>query len=236
MQHIFKRYEKKYLISAEQAAIIETAISGTMTPDQYDSYWVQNLYFDTDNWDVIHTSMQKPFYKEKMRLRYYGILGESASRYAFLELKKKYAGIVYKRRISVDVQEILLPLSDVLAGKSTQIAKELDFYIKSAAVSEKMFIAFQRRAFAGKDDAMLRVTLDSGIRYRTSQLHFYDPGEGYVVLHENQHLLEIKTDKSIPFWLARLCNENGIYPASYSKYAACYTDYCRRNFKEMAVI
>ena len=233
MQYIFKRFEEKFLITNEQAARIEAVLSDRMTPGQFHNYWVQNLYFDTDNWDVIQTSMQKPYYKEKMRLRCYGALEASDS--VFLELKKKCAGITYKRRALLPMQALSQPLEEVLTEESSQIARELEFYLQSTAVTPKMFVAYRRRAYAGKEDAELRVTFDSGIRYRLDPLHFHQPEEGRLVLSEDYQLMEIKTLTSIPLWFARLCSENGVFAGSYSKYAACYTDYWQRACAERVV-
>lgn len=226
MQYSFKRYEKKYLITSQQAATIETALSERMTPDRFDTYLVQNLYFDTDDWDVIHTSMQRPYYKEKMRLRYYGEAGPAG--HMFLELKKKYAGVVYKRRLALPSGAFSAPLADVLAREDTQIAREFRFYLQSTKVRERMFIAYRRRAFSGIEDEGLRVTIDSDIRYRARQLHFDASGAGQLVLPETHRLMEIKTHASTPLWLARLCSDNGVFASPYSKYATCYTDYTRR--------
>ena len=235
MQHSFKRYEKKYLITSKQAAILETALSDRMTPDLFGTYQVQNLYFDTDNWDVIYTSMQRPYYKEKMRLRYYGM--SSAAGQIFLELKKKYAGVVYKRRVVLPSAALTRPLQDVLAQETTQIARELNFYLQSTQVTEKMFISFHRKAFSGKqEETGLRITFDADIRYRPDHLHFDAPGRGQAVLHEDYRLMEIKTHTSIPLWLARLCSENGVFAAPYSKYATCYTDYVQRRQIEKMVM
>jgi len=226
MQHIFKRYEKKYLITGEQAAIVEAALASHMTADQFDTYWVQNLYFDTDNWDVIQTSMQRPYYKEKMRLRCYGALEETEQ--VFMEIKKKYDGVVYKRRIGLPLGLLSRPFGDLLDEGSVQIARELAFYLQSTQVAEKMFISYRRKAFSGKEDTGLRVTFDSDIRYRLDHLHFYEPSRGRSVMQAGYQLMEIKTPTSIPLWFARLCSENGIFSASYSKYAICYTDYLQR--------
>ena len=236
MQHIFKRYEKKYLITAEQAAAVEAVLSDRMTPDRFDRYQVQNLYFDTDNWDIIHSSMERPYYKEKMRLRYYGSTPDAAGK-AFLELKKKYAGIVYKRRIALPVTALSRPLGDVLSDEPAQIAKELNFHLQSKQVSEKMFITFRRKAFSGKEeDIGLRVTFDSDIRYRPNHLHFHAPETGRLVLREDYRLMEIKTHTSIPLWLARLCSGKGIFAIPYSKYATCYSDYLQHRRAETMVM
>ena len=223
MQDVFTRYEKKFLITKGQAASLVAALNERMKPDLYDSYWVQNLYFDTENWDVIHTSMQRPYYKEKMRLRYYGT-PDGASE-AYLELKKKYAGVVYKRRIALPLAAITSPLEEVLASHQTQIAKELDFYLRTNKVSQKMFVAYRRRAFSCDEHPGLRLTLDTDIRYRSDELHFQEPNEGRIVLSDDYQLMEIKFPASIPLWLARLCSENGIFATTYSKYARCFTNY-----------
>ena len=48
---------------------------------------------------LIRASLEKPAYKEKLRLRSYGVTEPGGE--VFLELKKKYKGIVYKRRITL---------------------------------------------------------------------------------------------------------------------------------------
>lgn len=224
MQKVFKRYEKKYLITSEQAKALQTLFLSHMTVGDYDTYWVQNLYFDTANWDVIHRSMQQPYYKEKMRLRYYGTMDMQNP--IFLELKKKYAGIVYKRRLALPLHAKEQGLVQALNEEGSQIARELHFHLKSKQVKEKMFISCKRRAYKGKEDTDLRITLDSEIRYRADNLHFGDPQDGKLVLEDDLQVMEIKTHTSIPLWLSRYCSENNIFASPFSKYARCYTDYC----------
>ena len=224
MQLNFKRYEKKYLVTNKQAANVTTALLNHMTPDEYGTYWVQNLYFDTDNWDVIRKSMERPLYKEKLRLRCYGMPDESG--HMFLELKKKYTGVVYKRRIALPIPALSQPLRDVLEPNNAQIARELDFYLQSNPVMSKMFISFRRTAYAGIGDEWLRVTFDTDIRYRSEKLDFSNPTFGQAVLQSGYQLMEIKTQTSIPLWLSRALSENSIFRTSYSKYGTCFTDYC----------
>jgi len=222
----FKRYEKKYLVTHEQAAAVTSALLEHMEPDQYGTYWVQNLYFDTDNWDVVRMSMERPLYKEKLRLRCYGVPEGDSN--VFLELKKKYIGVVYKRRIALPIHTLTQPLRDVLAAESQQIARELDFYLQSNPVIERMFIAFRRTAFTGVEDEGLRITFDRDIRYRRDNLGFANPNEGQTVLQGGYQILEVKTFTSMPLWLSRVLSENGIYGKSYSKYGTCFTDFCEK--------
>ena len=63
-----------------------------MDPDEHcksgKNYNIYNIYYDTDNSDVIRHSISKPYYKEKLRLRSYYIPNNSNDK-VFLELKRK---------------------------------------------------------------------------------------------------------------------------------------------------
>jgi len=222
MQLTFKRYEYKYLVTRTQAEAVTASMLEYMTPDQYDTYWIQNLYYDTPNWDVITKSMEKPLYKEKLRLRCYGMPDEASN--IFLELKKKYAGEVNKRRVALQLSSLSQPMREVLADEESQIARELAFYLHTNPVEARMFISFLRTAYSGIEDDGLRVTFDSGIRYRHDNLDFFHPEDGHVVLDEDYQVLEIKTPFGIPLWLSRLLSHNLIYKTSYSKYGTCFSD------------
>lgn len=223
MQYTFKRYEIKYMVTKKQAEYMEAALANHMRPDRFDTYWVQNIYFDTDNWDVVRTSIERPLYKEKLRLRCYNVSAPQDD--IFLELKKKYAGIVYKRRVSLPLSACSASLEATLADKDTQISRELDFYLQSNSVTQKMLVTYRRKAFIGIDEPRLRITFDSDVKYRQSDLNFFTPEKGTVVLSEDYVLIEVKTPTSIPLWLAQLFSENGIFKTSYSKYGTCYIDY-----------
>lgn len=121
--NIFKRHELKYLITAEQREYIEKAICEYMMPDEYGESTICNIYYDTDNYRLIRRSIEKPMYKEKLRLRSYGKSADDKT--VFLELKKKYDGVVYKRRISLPCKDAV----DFMEGKAdlkedTQIGRE----------------------------------------------------------------------------------------------------------------
>jgi len=224
MQSIFKRYEKKYLLDRENYAAIADVLSQHMEPDSFGAYLVQNLYYDTDDWDVIRASIEKPSYKEKMRLRCYGELSPESP--LFLELKKKYKGIVYKRRMVIPVKTLKeRSVLDIVPEGTSQIAREMDFYMKTNAVSRKIYISYWRDAFVGITDKELRVTFDSDIRFRLDCLDYLSPDGGHAILPRDKIVMEVKTKGGIPVWLARVLSENKIFPTSFSKFGACYTDY-----------
>jgi hypothetical protein len=224
MQTIFKRYEKKYLITQEQGTALRDICFRYMAQDKFGEYLVQNVYYDTENWDVIRLSLEKPFFKEKLRLRCYDVSREEGE--LFLELKKKYNGVVYKRRLVIPVKTFSGgTVRDIVSGGSSQISRELDFYLKVNAVRERIYISYRRTAFTGKKENGLRVTFDTDLSFRLDCLDFSYPGSGHSILPDDKMLMEIKTLGGIPLWMAATLCENGIYPAAFSKYGACYTDH-----------
>jgi len=232
MQTVFLRYEKKFLITYEQAANLQQIIASRVMPDKYATYWVQNLYLDTDNWDVICASIEKPFFKEKMRLRGYGV--PAADGFILLEIKRKYDGVGYKRRVSLPASAINRHgLSTALQENNTQIAKELAYYLNTTQVSEKMFISYNRTAFTGIEDESLRITFDADIKYRSDELHFQNPGEGRSILPSDVMLLEIKTHTNFPLWLTQSLSEFEIYVTSFSKYGRCFIDYTQNSSERL---
>ena len=231
MQEIFKRREKKYLITKEQFFLLEGALLPHTKPDKYGGYWVQNLYYDTKNWDVIRASMEKPIYKEKMRMRCYNVPNSSSR--VFLELKKKYNGMVYKRRVALPA-EAACQLENAMAAETSQIGRELNFYLQSTEVEEKMYLAYRRIALAGLKDNLLRITFDSDIHYRLDSLNFNYPGKGQHIAPDYV-LMEIKAFTSFPLWLVQILSELKIYGTSFSKYANCFTDHLHPHSKREEV-
>jgi SPX domain protein involved in polyphosphate accumulation len=224
MQSIFKRYEKKYLITQEQGAALRDICSRYMTPDQYGEYLVQNVYYDTENWDIIRFSLEKPLFKEKLRLRCYEVSREEGE--LFLELKKKYKGVVYKRRLAIPMKSLSgRTVREIVSDESSQISRELDFYLKANAVRERIYISYRRTAFTGFKDDGLRVTFDTDLRFRLDCLDFSDQGGGQSIIPDGKMLMEIKTLGGIPLWMTHALCENKIYPIAFSKYGVCYTEH-----------
>ena len=228
MQSAFKRYEKKYLITCEQSEAVRQVIKEHMVLDRYGEYSVSNLYFDTENWSVIRASIEKPAFKEKLRLRYYGAITDimTDTSKLYLELKKKYRGVVYKRRIELaaaayDGSNIRTIVSDT----PSQIARELSFYLQSNAVTERVYLAYQRTAFSGKKDAGLRITFDSEVRFRLDDLNFNCTKDGQRLIPSDNMLMEIKTLGGMPIWLAHTLSEVCAFPTTFSKVGMCYIEH-----------
>jgi len=221
IQTVFKRYEKKYMLNRMQYEQLTAIINEHMKIDQYGKHTICNIYFDTDDYRLIRTSIEKPRYKEKLRLRSYGI--PTLDTKVFLEIKKKFDGIVYKRRISFPLRDAYTYLADgTYLLEDTQIKKEIDYFLDFYRPVPKMYIAYDRIAYFCEADANFRITFDSNIRYRKDDLFLEHGDHGDVLLGEDMHLMELKIAGAIPLWLVQAMSDLKIYPASFSKYGTIY--------------
>ncbi|KAF5038393.1 polyphosphate polymerase domain-containing protein [Sedimentibacter saalensis] len=219
--NVFERIEKKYLLSEEKFNLLFQKIEPYMTIDKFGLHTICNIYYDTETFDLIRNSIEKPSYKEKFRLRSYGVPGEDSM--VFLEIKKKYGRTVFKRRISLSLNEAEDYLErGIKPQKDSQILREIDYFIKLYNPIKKVFIAYDRVALFGKEDESLRITFDTDIRSRTHNLDLRKGDFGMAINNFSGYLMEIKTSASLPLWLARILSELEIYPDSFSKYGSVY--------------
>lgn len=221
IQECFERVEKKYLLDTSQYAALSAFLRDRMDADPYGNYTVSNLYYDTADYEIIRDSLGKPLYKEKLRLRSYAIPGPDDM--VFLELKKKFNGIVYKRRTPMTLSEAERYLQDgALPERPGQILKEIDWFCQRRQHPQaKVFIAYDRIALHGRDNDGLRVTFDRNIRWRESMLRL-SSGHWGTPLIPGKVLMEIKIPGVMPVWLSGALSEWGVYPTTFSKYGACY--------------
>lgn len=228
IQCCFKRYEKKYLITREQQSVLLGTMKQHMQADTYGEYTVCNIYYDTDDWKLIRTSIEKPVYKEKLRVRSYGVPAENEM--VFIELKKKYDGVVYKRRMTADAYYAKPFLCGSTADiNETQIEKEIKWFQKTYHSKPKVFIAYERTAFAGISEPDLRITFDTGIRWRDTDLDLCLGDYGQPVISPEKILMEIKIPGTAPLWLSHILSETGAFPTTFSKYGTCYRDHIMQN-------
>lgn len=222
IQSTFKRVELKYMVTMEQKEALMQEMQKYMRPDEYGKSTICNIYFDTPDMRLIRHSIEKPVYKEKLRVRSYGMV--TANDKVFVELKKKYKSIVYKRRTDMTETEAVQYLCcGGQAPKPGQITNEIDYFISAyEGIAPMAFIAYKRMAFYGKDDPNLRITFDENIVWRDTELSLTAGVFGNPLLLPDQNLLEIKIAWSMPLWLSQKLNELGIYKISFSKYGNAY--------------
>lgn len=224
-QTVFKRYELKYLITAEQKEIILDAIKPYMALDKYGRTTIRNLYYDTDDYLLIRRSIEKPVYKEKLRVRSY-CRAETEST-VFVELKKKYKHVVYKRRVSLPEEEAMAWLSNNNHGnKNTQISKEIDYFLEYyKTLHPTVFLSYEREAYFTKAKSDFRLTFDDNILFRTEDLSLKSEVYGTPLLEDGFVLMELKCSGGIPLWMTNVLSENHIYKTSFSKYGTAYREH-----------
>ena len=222
IQNTFLRYEIKYLVSSEQRQAIMELVDNYMKPDEFGKSTICNIYYDTKDMRLIRRSNDKPIYKEKLRVRSYG--STSADSKVFVELKKKYMDVVYKRRVSMKAEQAEKYISrEIESPKQNQISNELDYFLSEyKGIGPVAFIAYERSAFFGKDDPNFRVTFDENILWRDYDLSLSSEVYGNSLLKPEQSLMEIKIASAMPLWLSHKLCELGVYKTSFSKYGNAY--------------
>lgn len=228
----FARWETKFKISKRQKEELLIKMDSYLIPDDYGKSTIHGLYLDTDDFLLIRNSIEGKTYKEKIRIRSYGT--PSKESYVFLEIKKKYKGIVYKRREKMSYQQAMNYIDNDKKPFESQIMNEIDYALKFYHHPKPSFmITYDREAYYIKDYPELRLTFDSNIRYRTENVSLLNGSDGKYILPENEYILEIKSPDAIPLWLVKILDELEIRKQSYSKYKNSYIDYKTNNKEDL---
>jgi len=230
-QDVFERVETKYLLSSEQYRMLLGMLRSRTRPDRFPKSSIMSLYFDTPDRRMIRTSLEKPVYKEKLRLRSYGV--PEAETTVFPELKKKYKGVVYKRRTDMTCAQAMAYLSgESPAPVRSAVTGEIDWVRRRwGELMPAMVLSYERTALVGIEDPGLRITFDSRILWRDEALSLTEGIWGEPLLSGGERLLELKLLHAMPLWLARMLGEIEAYPASFSKYGSAYLASLKRTEK-----
>ncbi len=220
-QSVFERYEMKYIITEKQKKAMLEAMLPYMKQDGYGHTTIRNVYFDTDNYRLVRRSIEKPVYKEKLRIRSYKRVAPQGE--VFIELKKKFDDVVYKRREELSQEEILEWLAKGTFPKKTQIGAEIDYFFKFyQTLKPRVFLSYERDAFYSLDGSDFRVTFDENILAREQELSLSTDIWGEKLLDDDIVLMEIKASDRIPLWMTQALTREKIYKTSFSKYGTAY--------------
>lgn len=221
-QAVFKRYELKYLLTREQREKVLAAMAPHMKLDRYGRTTIRNIYYDTDSYRLVRRSIERPVYKEKLRIRSYSRANPDST--VFVELKKKYDAIVYKRRLSVSEEEALDWVSGRMHCKQhNQISREIDYFLSYYQTLHPVaFLSYEREAFYCKDGSDFRVTFDDHILCRQEEISLEADVWGTPLLPEDMTLMEIKCSGGVPLWMTNILSQEHIYKTSFSKYGTAY--------------
>ena len=222
-QTVFKRYELKYMLTPLQKEKILEAVSPYMQLDKYGRTTIRNIYFDTDNYRLIRRSIEKPAYKEKLRIRSYS--QATADSTVFVELKKKYEKVVYKRRLPLcEADAMAWVCRERSCPFDTQISREIDYFIDFyGKLNPTVFLSYEREDYYDKDGGDFRVTFDDNILCRQTDVNLCSTTYGTPILPEGMALMELKCSGGIPLWMVEVLSRERIYKTSFSKYGTAYS-------------
>lgn len=218
---IFRRVEKKYRLTPPQKAALLDLISSHLTPDAHGRNTICSLYLDTPDHLIIRNSLIARTYKEKLRLRSYGT--PTMDDHVFLEIKKKFKGVVYKRREIMTLRDAMAYIDTGAKPCDTQIMREIDYAMHFYHQPKpSMLIAYEREAWFDAENPNLRITFDTNVRARDTALRLEEGSDGIRLLPEDAIMMEIKTDGAMPVWLAQALSACAIVPTRFSKYGTAY--------------
>lgn len=231
-QSVFKRYELKYMLTLEQKQRIVEVMNNYMALDKYGRTTIRNIYFDTDNFRLIRRSIEKPAYKEKLRIRSY--TKTDADSPVFVELKKKYKSVVYKRRLSMEQRKAFSWVAgSVEIEDKSQISEEIDYFLTYYKdLKPQVFLSYEREAYYALDGGDFRVTFDDNILCRQDDLSLEAEIGGTPILEDGMVLMEIKCSGGIPLWMTEVLSREQIYKTSFSKYGTAYKNIIFPKLKE----
>ena len=223
IKSIFNRIEEKYMITEDQLEAITPTVLHYMHGDKFGLSTIASLYFDTPDMRIIRASIDAPknTYKEKLRLRCYGIPSDDSP--SFVELKKKYLGTVYKRRFEMPYLRAMAFLTGSAPAPDTQMGREVAYFLEFyPGIRPTIDIFCERIALFGNDDEDLRLTVDRDLRYRMDELDLRKGSRGDPIIDRSLYIMEIKATGAFPLWLTELLDRNGIYPRKFSKYRTAF--------------
>ncbi len=232
----FERMEKKVVVPTVLVPELQSRITPYMEPDAYNvggkPYMICNLYFDDEADDIIRTSVEKPWYKEKLRLRAYGVPTPDTK--VFLEIKKKCNKVGTKRRVKFTLREANAYLEtgvhpEGLPYIDEQVLREIDYYRSHEKVFPKIYVSYLRNAYFGKEDPEFRVTFDSDILTRRYDLDLEKGRYGDPVLSPGRTLMEVKFPGAVPLWFARVMSDCGLSFHTFSKVGTDFKLYTYEN-------
>lgn len=229
---VFRRRELKFIIDGPQRQALEEVLRQRMVPDKHGRSTICNLYYDTADFRLIRRSLERPVYKEKLRLRSYGLATEDAD--VFLEMKKKYKGVVYKRRIPITEPEAFAFMERrAPLPKDTQIGREMEYFREFYRdLAPRMYISYDREAWYDPNDGGFRVTMDQAIRFRTTDLSLAVPSHGREILPAERSVLEVKAEGGIPMWMTEFLSTHQIRKESFSKYGRAFQQLLQEHLTE----
>lgn len=231
------RHEFKFAVSYDNMdRLMDDLIPYTRSGEhvnKYGIYTVSSMYLDNDARKCYYETLGNDYFSQKIRLRVYGKQNTEDSD-SYLEMKQKIDNRIIKRRakmrlgdakrfIAECVQQGTAANTDEFASSNDQILKEIKQVIVSENLKPVNIISYERLPLAGADDKDLRITFDFLLRTRAEEIDLAKGTHGEKRIPDKTALLEIKTEKPLPFWLVKLLSKYDYRDQLFSKYCSHYT-------------
>lgn len=224
MVETFRRSEKKYLLTSEQYEKLMELLKDHVVQDKFFESDIRSIYYDTDKFQMIRRSIEKPEYKEKLRIRAYSEIDEDQP--VFVEFKKKLDGVVYKRRTRAILKDVLDDINSA-RFEDEQIGNEIRYALSYYQnVRPAIYIGCKRTSYVGKQDKSLRITFDKDVSYRMKHLSLKAADEDRKVT--DKIIMELKVKGAMPLWLSEILDEVKAYPRGFSKVGTAFENEIRR--------
>lgn len=218
MAESFLRFEKKYLLSHNQIIEIKKKLDDYVVPDCHPFNSLMSVYYDNDDYSLITKSIEKPMFKEKLRIRSYAPPLDNDK--VYVELKKKFDGVVYKSRTMATYKDILSNIHDA-DFEDRQVGKEIKYLLEYyKGLKPKIFVSSDRSYYIGKNDKSLRITFDENMKYRTKNVYLASDTNDKPLTDKG--IMEVKVYGAEPLWLTRILDDMGIYSNGFSKVGNAY--------------
>ncbi len=235
MAEFFRRIEKKYMLNTKQYNEVLKRMNSKMKEDAYGVSKICNIYFDSPNYELARRSIEKPFYKDKVRLRSYNTPNKDSK--VYLEIKRKVYGVVTKRRIALILKDAEKYLKfGKMQHEDMQVANEIDYYFKYYDLEPKAYISYDRCAYYDINDENFRITFDRNIIARTDDLDLKIESYGEKILPDYNYVMEVKTLGAIPLWFVKIISDLKLQQCTYSKYGEVYTNIIMEDYDNRRVV
>ncbi len=220
IQRVFRRTETKYLLSEQECKQLLELVEPYLVKDQHFKNTNCSLYFDDANNLLAIRSLEKPLYKEKVRLRSYGV--PTLEDTVFLEIKKKFNGVGGKRRVPIKLKDFYAwqqnKMRRPISPENMQISEELRFLFEEYELRPALYLAYDRISYSDRENPQFRITFDRNVRSRRTDLSLECGDKGEKYFKNGEVVMEVKADGAYPLWFVRSLSRLKIYPATFSKY------------------
>lgn len=236
---VFSRHEIKYLIPFSLVEPISRYVEMYCDLDPYSAkspdgfYLINNLYFDTENFEFLERKNENVANRFNVRARSYG---EDPVPPYFLEVKQKLGDMTRKIRAKVfdDKWPDLVingPSAEDLAKYEPKERRNLETFIhtvQSYRAEPKVFTQYRRKAYASHLDEYARVTFDRDLRYSRmdeynlhppkDRMNHYDDPLVFDLDEQSKIILELKSNKEVPLWMLDIVRRFDLQCTGFSKY------------------